>query len=124
LQDDLKKFISELQPPPSGIEIPKEGKAKELREVGEGDDTVIVEDTTDDDDDDDDDDETLQDRFQLRSRFSRPGLPHVPLVRDTPASLEAGLAAPPRKPRNPARKRVAKKLKVSETMPQEVRCID
>jgi hypothetical protein len=67
LQDDLKKFISEPQPPPHGIEIPKEGKAKdkERREVGEGDDTVIVEDTTDDDD------ETLQDRFQLRSRFSR-----------------------------------------------------
>jgi hypothetical protein len=65
LQDDLKKFISEPQPPPSGIEIPKEGKAKdkERREVGEGDDTVIVEDTSDDDDDDDD--ETLQDRFQL-----------------------------------------------------------
>jgi hypothetical protein len=62
LQDDLKKFISEPQPPPSGIEILKEGKAKERREVGEGDDTVIVEDTTDDDDDDDDD-ETLQDRF-------------------------------------------------------------
>jgi hypothetical protein len=41
-----------------------------------------VEDTTDDDD------ETLQDRFQLRSRFSRPGLPHVPLVQDPPTSLE------------------------------------
>jgi hypothetical protein len=123
LQDDLKKFISEPQPPPSGIEIPKEGKAKEQREVGEGDDTVIVEDTTDDDVDYDDD-ETLQDRFQLRSRFSHPGLPHVPLVQDPPTSLEASLAAPPRKPRNPARKRVAKKLKVSETMPQEVRCLD
>jgi hypothetical protein len=91
----LKKFISEPQPPPSGIEIPKEGKAKdkERREVGEGDDTVIVEDTSDDDDDDDD--ETLQDRFQLRSRFSRPGLPHVPLVQDPLTSLEASLAAPP-----------------------------
>ena len=56
LQDDLKKFVSEPQPPPHGIEIPKEGKAKdkERREVGEGDDTVIVEDTFDDDDDDDD----------------------------------------------------------------------
>jgi hypothetical protein len=124
LQDDLKKFIVEPQPPPSGIEIPKEGKAKdkERREVGVGDDTVIVEDTSDDDDDDDD--ETLQDRFQLRSRFSRPGLPHVPLVQDPPTSLEASLVALPRKPRNPARKRVAKKLKVSETTPQEVRCLD
>jgi hypothetical protein len=77
-----------------------------------------VEDTSDDDDDEDE--ETLQDRFQLRSRFSRPGLPHVPLVQDPLASL----AAPPRKPRNPARKRVAKKLRVSETTPQEVSCLE
>jgi hypothetical protein len=34
----------------------------------------------------------LQDRFQLRSRFSRPGLPHVPLVQDPPTSLEDSLA--------------------------------
>jgi hypothetical protein len=76
LQDDLKKFVSEPQPPPQEVEIPKEGKtkAKERREVGEGDDTVIVEDTSDKDDDE----ETLQDRFQLRSRFSRPGLPTCP----------------------------------------------
>jgi hypothetical protein len=47
-------------------------------------------------------------------------LPHVPLVQDSPASLEASLAAPPWKPHNPARKRVTKKLKVSETTPQEV----
>jgi hypothetical protein len=98
-----------------------EGKAKERREIGEGDDTVVVEDTSDDDDEDE---EMLQDRFQLRSRFSRPGLPHVPLVQDPPASLEASLAAPPRKPRNPARKRVMKKLKVSETTPQEVSCLE
>jgi hypothetical protein len=111
------------QPPPHGIEIPKEGKAKakERREVGEGDDTVIVEDTSDDDGDDE---ETLQDRFQLRSRFSRPGLPHVPLVQDSPTSLEASLAAPPQKPRNPARKRVMKKLKVTEATPQEVRSLE
>jgi hypothetical protein len=121
LQDDLKKFVSEPQPPPHGIAVPQEGKAKakEWRGAGEGDDTVIVEDSTDDDDDDDDE-ETLQDRFQLRSRFSRPGLPHVPLVQDPPASL----AAPPRKSRNPARKRVTKKMKVTETTPQEVRCLD
>jgi hypothetical protein len=75
-----------------------------------------VEDTSDEDDDE----ETLQDRFQLRLRFSRPGLPHVPLVQDLPASLEASLAAPPQRPRNPARKRVAKKLKVTETTSQEV----
>jgi hypothetical protein len=117
----VKRFVSEPQPPPSGIEIPVEGKVKERREVGEGDDTVIVEDTSDDDDEDE---ETLQDRFQLRSRFSRPGLPHVPLIQDPPANLEASLAAPPRKPRNPARKRVTKKLKVSETTPQEVRRLE
>jgi hypothetical protein len=118
-------FVSEPQPPRQGIEIPKEGKtkAKERREVGEGDNTVIVEDTSDDDDDGDDE-ETLQDRFQLRSRFSGPGLPHVPLVQDPPASLEASLAAPPQKPRNPARKRVTKKLRVLETTPQEVSCLD
>jgi hypothetical protein len=34
--------------------------------------------------------------------------------------LEASLPAPPRKPRNVARKRVAKKLKVTETTSQEV----
>jgi hypothetical protein len=118
LQDDLKKFVSEPPPPPQEVEIPEEGKtkAKERREVGEGDDTVVVEDTSDEDDDE----ETLQDRFQLRSRFSRPGLPQIPLVQDPPASLEASLAAPPRRPHNPARKRVAKKLKVSETTTQEV----
>jgi hypothetical protein len=118
LQDDLKKFVSEPPPPPQVVEIPEEEKtkAKERREVGEGDDTVVVEDTSGEDDDE----ETLQDRFQLRSRFSRPGLPHMPLVQDPPTSLEASLAAPRRKPRNPAHKRVSKKLKVSETMPQDV----
>jgi hypothetical protein len=118
LQDDLKKFVSEPSPPPQLVEVPEEGKAKakERREVGEGDDTVIMEDTSDEDDDE----ETLQDYFQLRSRFSRPGLPHVPLVQDQPASLEASLLAPPRRPRNLARKLVAKKLKVTETTSQEV----
>jgi hypothetical protein len=118
LQDDLKKFVSEPPPPPQEVEIPEEGKtkAKERREVGEGDDTVVVEDMSDEDDDE----ETLQDHFQLRSRFSHPGLPRVPLVQDRSASLEASLAAPPRRPRNPTRKRVAKKLKVSKTTPQEV----
>jgi hypothetical protein len=118
LQDDLAKFVSEPAWPPQLVEVPEEGKtkAKERREVGEGDDTVVVEDTSDEDDDK----ETLQDRFQLRSRFSRPGLPHIPLVQDPLASLEASLPAPPRKPRNVARKRVAKKLKVTETTSQEV----
>jgi hypothetical protein len=114
LQDDLKKLVSEPPPPPQEVEIPEEGKtkAKERREVGEGDDTVVVEDTSDE--------ETLQDRFQLRSRFSSPDLPHVPLVQDPPASLEASLAAPPRRPHNASRKRVAKKLKVTETTSREV----
>jgi hypothetical protein len=118
LQDDLKKFVSEPALPPQLVEVPEEGKAKakERREVEEGDDTVVVEDTSDEDDDE----EKLPDRFQLRSRFSRPGLPHVPLVQDPLASLEASLPAPPRRPRNAARKRVAKKLKVIETTSQEV----
>jgi hypothetical protein len=117
----LKRFVSEPQPPPQEVEIPEEGKAKakERRDVGEEDDTVVVEDTSDEDDNK----ETLQDRFQL-SRFSRPGLPHVPLVQDPPASLEASLAAPPQRPRNPARKRVTKRVKVLETTPQEVSCLD
>jgi hypothetical protein len=117
LQDDVVKFVSEPASPPRLVEIPDEGKgkAKERREVGEGDDTVVVEDTSEEHDE-----ETLQERFQLRSRFSRPGLPHVPLVQDPPTSVEASLPAPPRRPHNVARKRVAKKLKVTETTSQEV----
>jgi hypothetical protein len=111
LQDDLAKFVSEPASPRQLVEVPEEGKAKakERREVGEGDDTVVVEDTSDEDDDV----ETLQERFQLRSRFSHPGLAHIPLVQNLPASLEASLPMPPRKPRNVTRKRVAKKLKVT-----------
>jgi hypothetical protein len=118
LQDDLAKFVSEPASPPQLAEVPEEGKAKtrEQREVGEGDDTVVVEDTSDEEDDE----ETLQDRFQLRLRFRRPGLPHIPLVQNPPASLEASLPAPPRRPRNAARKHVAKKLKVTETTSQAV----
>jgi hypothetical protein len=101
LQDDLVKFVSEPTSPPQLVEVPEEGKAKakERREVGEGDDTVVVEDTSEEDDDE----ETLQECFQLRSRFSLPRLPHIPLVQDLPASLEASLPAPLRKPRNVAR---------------------
>jgi hypothetical protein len=118
LQDDIVKFVSEPASPPRLVEIPEEGKgkAKERREVGEGDDTVVIEDTSDEDDE-----ETLQERFQLRSRFSRPGLPNVPLIQDPLTSLEASFPAPPRRPRNVARKRVAKKLKVTETTSQEVK---
>jgi hypothetical protein len=117
LQDGIVKFVSEPESPPRHVDIPDEGKgkAKERREVGEGDDTVVVEDTSDEDDE-----ETLQERFQLRSRFSRPGLPNVDLVQDPPTCLEASLPALPRKPRNVARKRMAKKLKVTETTSQEV----
>jgi hypothetical protein len=105
LQDDIAKFVFDRTPTPRLVDIPEEGKskAKERREVSEGDDTVTIEDTSNEEDG-----ETLQERFQLRSRFSRPGLPHVPLIDDPPASLEASLPAPPRRPRNVARKRVAK----------------
>jgi hypothetical protein len=107
------KFVSEPTSPPQRVEVPEEGKdkAKERRKVGEGDDTVVVEDTSEEDDNE----ETLQERFQLWSRFSHPGLPHIPLVQDQLASLEASLLAPPRRPRNVARKRVVNKLKVIET---------
>jgi hypothetical protein len=120
-QDDVVKFVSEPTSPPRLVEIPDEGKgkAKECRKVGEGDDTVVVEDTSEEDDE-----ETLQERFQLRSRFSRPGLLLVPLVQDPPTSLEASLPAPPRRPRNVARKCVAKKLKVTETTSQEVSLLE
>jgi hypothetical protein len=91
------------------------GKAKERREVGEGGDTVTIEDTSDEEDG-----ETLQERFQLRSRSSRPGLPNVPLIEDPPTILEASLPALPRRPRNVARKRVAKRLRVTEMTSQEV----
>jgi hypothetical protein len=110
LQDDIVKFVSEPASPPRLVEIPEEGKgkAKEHREVSEGDDTIIVEDTSDEEDA-----ETLQERFQLRSRFSRPGLPNVPLIQDPSTRLEASLPAPSRRPRNVACKRAAKKLKVT-----------
>jgi hypothetical protein len=74
LQDDIVKFVSEPASPPQLVNIPEErkGKAKERREVGEGDDTVIVEDTSDEEDE-----ETLQGRFQLRSRFSRLSHPEI-----------------------------------------------
>jgi hypothetical protein len=54
------KFVSELASPPRLVEILEEGKgkAKEHREVSEGDDTVVIEDTSDEDDE-----ETLQERF-------------------------------------------------------------
>jgi hypothetical protein len=111
------KFVSEPASLHRLVEIPHEGKgkAKEHHEVGEGDDTVIVEDTSDEDGE-----ETLQERFQLRSRFRRLGLPNAPLIQDPPTSLEVSLPAPPRRPCNVAHNRVAKKLKVTETTSQEV----
>jgi hypothetical protein len=117
LQDDIVKFVSEPASPPRLVNIPEEGKGKEkeCREVGEGDDSIVVEDTSEEEDE-----EMLQERFQLRSRFNRPGLSNVPLIHDPPTRLEDSLPAPPRKPRNVARKRVAKKLKVTETTSQEV----
>jgi hypothetical protein len=44
LQDDLEKFVFEPASSPQLVEVPEEGKAKakERREVGEGDDIVVV----------------------------------------------------------------------------------
>jgi hypothetical protein len=60
LQDYVVKFVSEPASPPRLVEIPDEEKlkAKEHREVSEGDDTVVVEDTSEEDDE-----ETLQEWF-------------------------------------------------------------
>jgi hypothetical protein len=82
------KFVFEPASPPRLVNIPKEGKgkAKERCKVSEGDETVIVEDTSDEEDE-----ETLQERFQLRSRFSRSGLPNVPLIHVPPTRLETSL---------------------------------
>jgi hypothetical protein len=50
LQEDITKFVSDPTPPPQFVDIPEEGKGKERREVGEGDDTVTIEDTSDEED--------------------------------------------------------------------------
>jgi hypothetical protein len=47
-------------------------------------------------------------------------MPDVTVIIEKPASLEASLPVPPRKPHNMARKYAAKKLKISETASQEV----
>jgi hypothetical protein len=111
------KFISDPPSPPQLEDVPAEGKgkAKERCEVGEGEDTVTIEDTSDDEDE-----ETLQEQFQLQSRFSHPGLPHIPVIVEKPASLKASIPAPPKRQRNVARKRAAKKLNITETTNKEV----
>jgi hypothetical protein len=60
LQDDIAKIVSDPTPPPRLVDIPKKGKskAKERREVSDGDVTVTIEDTSDEEDG-----ETLQERF-------------------------------------------------------------
>jgi hypothetical protein len=52
MQDDLTKFVFDPASPPRLVNIPEggKGKAKERREVGEGDDTITIEDTTDEED--------------------------------------------------------------------------
>jgi hypothetical protein len=112
----MSPSISPIRLPPRLEDVPEEGKGKvkERCEVGGGDDTITVEDTSDGEDE-----ETLQERFQLRSRFSHPGCP-IPLIIERSASLEACLPAPPRRPRNVAGKCAAKKLKITELTAQEV----
>jgi hypothetical protein len=69
-----------------------EAKKKEHREVGEGYDAVIIEDNSDDEDE-----ETLQLRFRGGG-----GMLNILVIIEKPASLEASLPVPPRKPRNVA----------------------
>jgi hypothetical protein len=71
------------------------------------------------DNSDDEDEEMLPQRFQLRSRFSRAGMPNIPVI-EPPTSLEASLPVPSRKPCNMAQKHALKKLKISEATSQEV----
>ena len=113
----MAKYVSVPTSPTRLVEQPEEkGKKKERCEVGEGSDAVVIESGSDDDEDE----ETLQQRFQLRSRFRRAGMPDVPVIIEKPSSLEASLPVPPRRPRNVARKHTVKKLKISETTNQEV----
>jgi hypothetical protein len=104
--------MSPIHLPPRLEDVPEEGKSKvkERRKVGEGDDTITIEDTSNEEDG-----ETLQERFQLRSRFSRSRLPDIPLIVNRTASLEASIPVPPSKPRNVARKRAANKQRITES---------
>jgi hypothetical protein len=54
------------------------------------------------------------------TRFSRLGLPNIPLIVEKPVSLEASIPVPLRRPHNVARKRAIKKLKITESTSQEV----
>lgn len=111
----MKKYIS-IPPSPHGLRNKHRGRRNpRRRNAVNGDDAVIIEETFDNEDE-----ETLQQRFQLRSRFSRAGMPHIPVI-EKPSSLEASLPLPPRKPRNVARKRTVNKLKLLEATRQEVR---
>jgi hypothetical protein len=112
LQDDVVKFVSDPPSPPQLEDVRTEGKgkAKEQREVGEGDDAVTIGYTSDNEDE-----ETLQERFQLQSRFNRAGMPNIPVIVEKLAILEASIPVLPRRPRNVMRKHAAKKLKITET---------
>jgi hypothetical protein len=105
----VEKYVL-IPPSPPRLEEEAQGKgetkAKEHHDVGEGDDAVVIKNSLDDEDE-----ETLQQRFQLRSRFSRAGMPNIPVI-EKPSSPEASLPASPRKSRNMARKRAMKKLKL------------
>jgi Flp pilus assembly protein TadG len=113
----VKKYIS-IPPSPPRLEGQMQGKAepkaKERREVGDGNDAVVIGNTSGDEDK-----EMLQQEFQLRSRFSRARMPNSSVI-EKPSILEASLLVTPRKPRNMACKRAVKKLKLSKATKQEV----
>jgi hypothetical protein len=74
----VKKYIFVLPSPPR-LEVQTQGtaepRAKERREVGDGDDALVIKDTSNDEDE-----VTLQQQFQLRSRLSRASMPHIPVI--------------------------------------------
>jgi hypothetical protein len=114
----LKKYVFEPPPPPQEVEIQRRGRPR-LRSGGRSakETTPLSWRTRPTR-------MTTRRRYRTASSCGRGSavLAYLtsPLVQDPPTSLEASLVAPPRKPHNASRKRVSKKLRVTETTSPEV----